>query len=346
MDSRTAAKWVPLQGMPADAGTWAIPGYEALAEEWSTCRAALKRDAAAGGFLESWLRERVRAFALETGQIEGLYTLRRGVAEQFVAEGFAAAAGAHTLEGIDGGVIRGLLNDQEAAYDMMLRDAVEGRPLSAYQVKSWHQLITRHQDTVAGIDPQGKRVQVPFETKGRWKERPNNPVRPDGVIHEYCPPEHVDAEMDRFFELYEGIAERDCPPNAKAAWLHHRFARAHPFQDGNGRVSRLLMAWPFLKDGLPPPIITTQDKPNYITALEVADQGDLRAFSNYLGALALGSLTAAELFGRQALAGNLNRPAGNGGRTVGSEYLPPVEGDSMPSAEGAKPTGKGGGPSP
>ena len=348
MDPETAAKWRPLEGMPADADTWSTPGYAALAEEWSVCRDALKRDAAAEGFLEGWLRERVRAFALETGQIEGLYTLRRGVTEHFVAEGFAAAVGAHTLEGIDDGVIRGLLNDQEAAYDMMFEDVAGGRPLSAYHVKSWHQLITRHQATVAGIDLEGNRVQVPFETKGRWKERPNNPVRPDGVVHEYCPPEHVDAEMDRLFALYEGIAgRRDCPPNAKAAWLHHRFVRTHPFQDGNGRVSRLLMAWAFLKDGLPPPVITAQGKPDYIAALERADRGNLRSFSDYLGILALTSLNAAVPLARDALSGNLNRPNGNGGRTVGSEYYPPVaEGGDAPTADASRPGGEGSGGEP
>ena len=346
MNADTAAKWAPLRGMPPDADSWSIPGYAGLAEEWSTCREALKGDAAADGFLEGWLRERVRAFALETGQIEGLYTLRRGVTEQFVAEGFGAAVGAHTLEGVDDGVIRGLLNDQEEAYDMMLEDVAGGRPLSAYQVKSWHQLITRHQATVVGLDLEGNRVQVPFETKGRWKERPNNPTQPDGVLHEYCPPEHVQSEMDRFFELYVGIAERDHPPNAKAAWLHHRFVRTHPFQDGNGRVSRLLMAWAFVRDGLPPPIITAEGKPDYIAALERADRGDPRSFSDYLGVLALVSLTGAVMLGRDALAGNLNRPNGNGGRTVGSEYYPPVEGGGAASADAPKPGGKGGGPNP
>ena len=347
MAAIVATKWAPLQGMPEDAGTWSIPGYAALGEEWHRCRAALKQDAAAEAFLGAWLRERVRAFALETGQIEGLYTLRRGVTEQFVAEGFAAAAGAHTLEDIDDGVIRGLLHDQEEAYDMMFEDVAGGRPLSAYQMKSWHQLLTRHQATVAGIDRQGNRVQVPFETKGRWKERPNNPMRPDGVIYEYCPPEHVAAEMDRFFEIYEGIGERGYPPNAKSAWAHHRFVRTHPFQDGNGRVSRLIMAWPYVKDGLPPPIIAAQDKPNYIAALERADRGDLRAFSDYLGLLAIASLNSAVQLARDVLAGNLNRPSGNGGRTVGSEYLPPAEDGNQPAlADAPKNSGKGGGPSP
>ena len=122
--------------------------------------------------MQGWLRERVRAFAIETGQIEGLYTLRRGVTEQLVAEGFAGVVGAHTYEALEDDTIRGLLEDQEAAYDMVFDDVASGRALSASMVKSWHQLLTRHQETVTGLDPQGRRVAVPFRTRGVGRSGP------------------------------------------------------------------------------------------------------------------------------------------------------------------------------
>lgn len=34
---------------------------------------------------------------------------------------------------------------------------------------------------------------------------------------------------------------------------------------------------------------------------------------------------AAVRLGRRALAGNMNRPNGNGGRTIGTTYLPPLD---------------------
>ena len=316
-------QWAPLRGMPVSAEDWATPGYVDLEKRWSECRQALKADAARESYLAVWLRERTRAFVIETGQIEGLYTLRRGVTEQLVAEGFAGVLGSHTLEGMEDETVRGLLEDQEAAYDMMFDDVASGRPLSAHIVKSWHQLLTEHQATVAGIDPYGNRVEVEFKTKGQWKLNPNNPRRPDGVIYEYCPPEQVPPEMVRLFRLYAHIQERGFPVNAEAAWLHHRFARTHPFQDGNGRVSRLLMAWAFIRRGLPPPIIAAQEQPDYSAALERADTGNLKAFSDHIGVLALGTLTPAVALAEDALAGKLNRPNGNGGRTVGDDYYPP-----------------------
>ncbi len=321
-------KWRPLKDMPEGAEEWSIPGYDDLAERWKKCVQALKTKPEARDFMDMWLRERVRAFSIETGQIEGLYTLRRGITEQLIAEGFAGAVSAHTLEGVEDDTLRGLLNDQEAAYDMMFEDVASGRPLSAYMVKSWHQLLTRHQETVTGLHVhmgRVRRVQVPFETKGRWKIRPNNPRRADGKVHEYCPPELVPDEMERFFSLSEEVRKRGYPVNVEGAWLHHRFVRTHPFQDGNGRTSRLLMAWAFVKRGLPPPVITAAEKPAYIDSLEAADEGDLRAFSDRVGYLALATLGAAVSLAERALAGRLERPHGNGGRQVGRKYYPPPE---------------------
>ncbi len=317
-------EWVRLTDMPRGAESWAMPGQTDQEAMWNRSRRAIRADPAKERFMAGWLRERVRAFAIETGQIEGLYTLRRGVTEQLVAEGFAGVAGAHTVELVEDRTIRGLLEDQQGAYDMMFEDVASGRPLSQHMVRSWHQLLTRHQETVTGLDLAGNRVAVRFVTKGRWKERPNNPRRADGHVHFYCPPEQVQVEMDRFFAFWDEIRQRGYPVNAEAAWLHHRFVRTHPFQDGNGRVSRLLMAWAYIKRGFPPPVITAQGKPDYIDALEVADEGDLRGFSDHIGSLALTSLINANRLMKRVLTGRLSRPNGNGGRTVGDSYYPPL----------------------
>ena len=231
--------------------------------------------------------------------------------------------GAHTLENLDDRTIRGLLEDQERTLHMLFDDIAAGRPLTAHTVRTWHQLVTRHQETVTGIGLDGRRVQVPFMTRGRWKVQPNNPTRPDGVVHEYCPPERVADEMERFFTLYAEIEPVGYPAEVEAGWMHHRFVRTHPFQDGNGRVSRMLMAYAYVKRGLPPPIVTAAGRDDYIDALESADEGDLRAFCQHVGGLAYATLTSAVGIGRRALRGRLDRPTGNGGRVVGTDYLPP-----------------------
>ena len=317
--------WHPLTGMPAGAHGWLVPGYAELSEEWASVRASLKDHDEPRAFLDKWLEERGRAFAIETGQIEGLYTLKTGIAEQLIAEGLAGAVHSHTVENVEDRTIKGLLADQETAYNMLFEDVASGRPLTQHAVKTWHQLVTRHQETVAGLTADGRRVQVPFRRKGMWKNRSNNPRRADGVMHEYCPPEVVQDEMDCFFALHAEVERQRYPVHVEAAWMHYRFVRTHPFQDGNGRVSRMLMAYAFIRRGEPPPVITAVGRNDYIDVLETANTGDLRAFSDYLGRLALVTLGEAVRIGQRALAGNVNRPNGNGGRTVGTTYLPPVD---------------------
>lgn len=317
--------WQPLTGMPAGAHEWLVPGYDELSAEWASIRASLKDRDEPRAFIDKWLEERGRAFAIETGQIEGLYTLKTGITEQLIAEGLAGVVGSHTVENVEDRTIKGLLADQETAYTMLFEDVASGRPLTPHTVRSWHALVTRHQETVAGITVDGQRVQVPFRRKGMWKNRPNNPRRPDGVMHEYCPPEVVQDEVDRFFALHAEIERERYPVYVEAGWMHHRFVRTHPFQDGNGRTSRMLMAYAFIRRGEPPPVVPAGGRVDYINALEAANTGNLRAFTDYLGRLALVTLGSAVQLGQHALTGNMNRPNGNGGRTIGTTYLPPVE---------------------
>lgn len=61
--------------------------------------------------------------------------------------------------------------------------------------------MTRHQETVEGIDSSGRRVELPL-CHGQYKRQPNNPKRPGGELPEYCPPEQVASEMDRLIEMY------------------------------------------------------------------------------------------------------------------------------------------------
>ena len=331
MDHRADPEiWRPLTGMPDGAHEWGYPAYDHIASAWNGVRSALKGREAPRRFFEGWMAERVREFAIETGQIEGLYTLRRGVAQQLIAEGFAGVDGSETFEGVEDRTIKGLLEDQEAAYRMLSSDVAGGGRLTQHKIKSWHQLLTRHQETVTGLRPDGQRVQVEFKEKGQWKRWSNNPRRPDGVIHQYCPPELVQSEMDRFIDLHAQIEAEQYPVEVEAAWMHHRFVRTHPFRDGNGRVSRMLMAYAYIQRGLPPPVIANKGRGEYISALEEADRGNLRAFSELLGRAALMILMSAVGIGQSALEGYLSRPNGNGGRTVGDRYYPPLESDQNP----------------
>ena len=330
------AVWTPLTGLPEDATHWRDDNYETLVEQWRTHVREITDRKKDKTIVNIWLRERRRAFAIETGQIEGLYTLKRGVTEQLITEGLKTVVSSHTLENVDDETIKGLLQDQETAMEVVFDQIKSDRPLSHFTLKSWHQLLTRHQATVPALRVEGgrlTRVQVPFERKGEYKLHPNNPRRQDGVVHEYCPPEHVQSEMDRLIEYHRDINKKHLPTHVEAAWLHHRFVRTHPFQDGNGRMSRLLMAYVYLKRGEIPPIITAEGKPAYIAALEIADRGNLKPFCDYIGALATVTMNAALVTTQKVLDNHRHIMHGNGGMTKDGKYYPPETGQDRPDRE-------------
>ena len=309
--------WHPIEGLPDDAHTWRNEPYDRAREEWREVKAALARRGTDRYALEQWLREQRRAFAIENGQIEQLYTLRRGVTEQLIVEGLECVRGAHTVEGVlEDETLQGLLADQEAALEMTFALVSGERPLGHASLKELHHLLTRHQAGAAGIDGHGRRVQVDL-LRGEYKLRPNNPRREDGLIHEYCPPEHVRSEMDRLFELYEGFQAKPLPTEVRAAWLHHRYVQIHPFQDGNGRTGRLLMAYEFARNHEFAPIITAAEKPTYLDMMQASDQGigGVRDLAEYFARKSTDQTRSAILRAREVLRGSgVERKANGLGR--------------------------------
>ena len=316
------AIWRRVKDLDPDLHCLSHEGARKAAARWASARRKLEDPAVDRSSMDVWIREHRRAFAIEAGQMEGLYLLRRGVAETLIAEGFEDVRGAHSALEIYDETLKGLLQDQEAALEMLFAHVKDERPLTGSAIKEWHALLTRHQATATGIDPFGNRVEIPLR-RGEWKIRPNNPHRLDGHVHEFCPPEQVQSEMDRFLAFHEGHRDLDLAPEVEAAWLHHEFVRIHPFQDGNGRISRLLMAYAYAKAGEFPPVIPAQDKMDYIDSLEAADAGDFPAFVTYLGDLAAPRSNTAAVRAEGTLRGRTHYRHGNGGVTSNGIYSPP-----------------------
>src|SRR3989475_9752154 len=95
-------------------------------------------------------------------------------------------------------------------------------------------------------------------------------------MHEYCPPIHVDSEVENLLRWLQEYENED--PVIVAAWVHHRFTQIHPFQDGNGRIARALATIVFLRaEYLPLVIRDTEHREKYLDALSQADVGELGA---------------------------------------------------------------------
>lgn len=128
-------------------------------------------------------------------------------------------------------------------------------------------------------------------TPGQYKEFPNHVQLKSGEIFRYAEPNEVAPKMQELLDWYNTQEEEH--PVVTAAFLHYKFVCIHPFDDGNGRVSRLLMNYHLMKAGYPPIIIKSADKNNYLYALNQADTGNVQAFVDYIAQQLIWSLELA-----------------------------------------------------
>jgi Fic family protein len=142
------------------------------------------------------------------------------------------------------------INHREAIY--YVEELVKRHePLTEWQIKSIHQLILKNiDDANAGV------------------YRKTNVVIA-GAHH--VPPDalHVESEMQGFINWYRERA-LSLHPIERAARVHADFVKIHPFTDGNGRTSRLLMNLELMKDGYPPAVLPVEKRLEYYEALDAA----------------------------------------------------------------------------
>ena len=260
-----------IEHLPSNAEELASVELRALTTVWNDKKNSLIKTNLYQNFIANLNRE----WAIETGLIERLYHWDRGVTEVLIEQGIDSAIIAHQgrVQRDTAEQIKSLIDDQLGIVEGLFSYVKREQPLTEHFIRNLHAKFTTHQDTAAGFSIDGKRVHIPLE-KGVYKARPNNPRRPDGVIHHYCPPEQTKNEMENLLEWYREIEHR-CAPEVLAAWLHHRFVQIHPFQDGNGRVARTLASLVFLQNNIFPLVIRNLERDQYIDALEKADFGDL-----------------------------------------------------------------------
>ena len=241
-----------------------------IAEIWAEHRERLEGTSQPGAFIQKLNRE----WAIETGVIENLYDIDRGVTQTLIEHGFKAALIEHGSVNRPREYVLRLLEDQKETIEGIELFAAQNRELTTSYIKSLHSTLCRSQKTVEAYDSKGQVSHVTLR-RGDWKIHPNYPMR-DGVEYRYCPPEQVSSEMDRLMELHARHTSQRLAPAVSSAWLHHRFTIIHPFQDGNGRLARAFASLVFIRSGLFPVIVTRDDKAEYIRALEAADADDLK----------------------------------------------------------------------
>jgi Fic family protein len=150
------------------------------------------------------------------------------------------------------------------AFEFVKRRVAEGRPLDENTVKDIHQILTEN------IFPGGIYRDVNIRITGAG-------FRPPG-------PNEMYTDVKNFFA--DLPVKAGAPSVESAAWVHAEFVRIHPFKDGNGRVSRMIMNYRLMLSGWLPVSVPKEERLRYYEALEAyAVGGDIKPFTVFVAAL-------------------------------------------------------------
>jgi Fic family protein len=153
--------------------------------------------------------------------------------------------------------------------EMMKVEALDReRPLSEHFIRDLNRTI------LAGdyykVSPDGS-FRYKIHT-GVYKTRPNSVITAGGEMFEYASPEETPSLMGDLVNWYNVEEQRAVlSPVELAALFHYRYIRIHPFEDGNGRIARLLVNYILLRHHYPMMVIPTADRRNYLNALGECD---------------------------------------------------------------------------
>ena len=146
-------------------------------------------------------------------------------------------------------------------------------PLRVDFVKEVHHRLMGDEYEIEVELPDGRRERR-TRKGGDYKEHPNNVRTPTGEVHYYAPPVEVPGRMAELMEWLRGDEAAAMHPVARLAVFHHRFVEIHPFPDGNGRTSRVLMNILSMRDGYVPAVLHQERRSVYYGALTEAGAGD------------------------------------------------------------------------
>ena len=271
-------KWTPIEPLNTDQVDYDFGEIDSLQREWISNRERVEgKDPDA---YKEFLERLGRSWAIETGILEGLYTIDRGVTETLVESGLVADYIERSSTNKDPHELVEILKDHQNSIELVDFWIKENRPLTKWFIRELHVILTKNQPTFKAVDQLGRSFDTELN-KGEFKSLPNNPTRSDRLIHEYCPPEQVESQMDELLIWYE-LHSQEEHPLLVGTWLHHRFTQIHPFQDGNGRVVRAILTWHLVREGYLPVVISRDARKKYISTLEEADQGNLAPLLDFI----------------------------------------------------------------
>ena len=167
-----------------------------------------------------------------------------------------------------------LFHENSAPRGTHLRDIHETlNTRKALELLFYHKIKLREKDILALHQTIVKETGVSFG----YKKFPNFLL---GRNVQTTAPEHVASDMQKLLSWYH--ATEKIHPLQMAALFHSRFEKIHPFEDGNGRVGRILLNAILLEHGYPPLIIRKTQRVAYFGALAAADKNHSERLFHFL----------------------------------------------------------------
>ena len=172
----SAYKWHPLTDLEEDPSSLTDGELISLARVWADQR----EEMVAEGTLDEFQKRLRREWSIETGIIENVYTLDRGLT--LIEKGIDAALIPHEATDRDPTAVARIIQDHYEALEGMF-DFIGGqRELSTGYIKELHAALLRNQQIYAAVDQFGNLFEKRLE-KGQYKSEPNSPTSPDGTLH-------------------------------------------------------------------------------------------------------------------------------------------------------------------
>lgn len=158
----------------------------------------------------------------------------------------------------------------------------EEQELNAVFIRNLHRVTLKEPYKAQAETPDGKVIERTISL-GEYKTIPNNVRTSTGETYYFTPPEQVKQAMSDLIDWYRAKEHEGEHPIVIAATFHYRFVRIHPFDDGNGRMARLLMNMILVKHGYTVAMIRRENRDEYLGKLEQTDRTeDLTEFINYI----------------------------------------------------------------
>ena len=233
-----------------------MAGIESLYSEWKSLQPLREEDA-------NRLRQKfMLEFNYNSNHLEG-NTLTYGQTELLLL--FGKVVDAANMKDLED------MKASNVGLKMMEEQAASEYPLTETFIRQLHKTILREDYEVYRNLPGGQSFSYTVHA-GIYKTRPNSVITRTGERFEYASPEETPSLMTDLISWYRDAEETNRYTLAElCALFHYRYIRIHPFEDGNGRIARLLVNFILARHDYPMIVIQSSDKENYLNALSACD---------------------------------------------------------------------------